>query len=134
MSENTVAEVIVENDDGAIYAQAEEIDPVEMSPNLRVDTFDIEVDDRNGFPEDGEGLVHSERRPVGPVAGDRLHHVRHGHDPDLWGLRLAGEGVGVAGAVKPLMVIQSHLDHRPWEVGDFPGRTFVSPFRYLQFF
>ncbi|MBS3760698.1 MAG: DNA polymerase elongation subunit, partial [Halodesulfurarchaeum sp.] len=41
-------------DDGAIYAHADEVDPVEMSPNLRVNTFDIEVDDRNGFPEDGE--------------------------------------------------------------------------------
>ncbi len=41
-------------DDGAIYAHAEEIDPVDMSPNLRVNTFDIEVEDRAGFPEDGE--------------------------------------------------------------------------------
>ncbi|MFP4530645.1 MAG: 3'-5' exonuclease, partial [Halodesulfurarchaeum sp.] len=41
-------------EDGAIYAHADEVDPVDMSPNLRVNTFDIEVDDRSGFPEDGE--------------------------------------------------------------------------------
>ena len=41
-------------EDGAIYAHATEVDPVDLSPNLRVNTFDIEVDDRSGFPEDGE--------------------------------------------------------------------------------
>jgi len=42
------------SDDGALYAHADEVEPVEMSPTLRVNTFDIEVDDRSGFPEDGE--------------------------------------------------------------------------------
>ncbi|MDR5657239.1 DNA-directed DNA polymerase [Halodesulfurarchaeum sp. HSR-GB] len=41
-------------EDGAIYAHATEVDPIDMSPDLRVNTFDIEVDDRSGFPEDGE--------------------------------------------------------------------------------
>ncbi|MFB6088003.1 MAG: DNA-directed DNA polymerase, partial [Haloarculaceae archaeon] len=41
-------------EDGALYAHAAEIDPVDRSPTLRVNTFDIEVDDRSGFPEDGE--------------------------------------------------------------------------------
>ena len=31
-----------------------EIEPVDVEANLRVNTFDIEVDDRSGFPEDGE--------------------------------------------------------------------------------
>ncbi len=41
-------------EDDAIYANVEEVSPIDMSPNLRVNTFDIEVDDRSGFPEDGE--------------------------------------------------------------------------------
>ena len=32
----------------------EEVDPVDVDAALRVNTFDIEVDDRSGFPEDGE--------------------------------------------------------------------------------
>ncbi|WP_436934324.1 DNA-directed DNA polymerase [Halovenus marina] len=32
----------------------EEVEPVEMDVKPRVNTFDIEVDDRSGFPEDGE--------------------------------------------------------------------------------
>ena len=32
----------------------EEINPIEMDVTPRVNTFDIEVDDRSGFPEDGE--------------------------------------------------------------------------------
>jgi len=32
----------------------EEIEPIEMDVTPRVNTFDIEVDDRSGFPEDGE--------------------------------------------------------------------------------
>ena len=42
------------DDDGAIYVHADEVDAVAASPDLRVNTFDIEVDDRSGFPEDGE--------------------------------------------------------------------------------
>ncbi len=41
-------------DDEAVYVHYEEVEAVDMSPNLRVNTFDIEVDDRSGFPEDGE--------------------------------------------------------------------------------
>jgi len=39
---------------GAIQIPHDEIQPVEASADLRVNTFDIEVDDRSGFPEDGE--------------------------------------------------------------------------------
>ncbi|HKL29366.1 MAG TPA: DNA-directed DNA polymerase [Natrialbaceae archaeon] len=34
------------------HEEAEAVEPLDVSP--RVDTFDIEVDDRNGFPEEGE--------------------------------------------------------------------------------
>jgi DNA polymerase I len=39
---------------GAIQIPHDEIEPVEAAADLRVNTFDIEVDDRSGFPEDGE--------------------------------------------------------------------------------
>ncbi|MFB6296830.1 MAG: 3'-5' exonuclease, partial [Halobacteriales archaeon] len=42
------------SDDGAIDVPHEEVEPVEANADLRVLTFDIEVDDRRGFPEDGE--------------------------------------------------------------------------------
>ncbi|WP_254543706.1 DNA-directed DNA polymerase [Halomarina pelagica] len=42
------------NDDGAIDVPHQELRPVEMDATLRVNTFDIEVDDRSGFPEEGE--------------------------------------------------------------------------------
>ncbi|ERH08477.1 MAG: DNA polymerase elongation subunit, family B [halophilic archaeon J07HX64] len=35
----------------------EELDPVEVDATPRVNTFDIEVDDRSGFPEDGEERI-----------------------------------------------------------------------------
>jgi len=35
----------------------EEVEPVEVDAEPRVNTFDIEVDDRSGFPEDGEEPV-----------------------------------------------------------------------------
>ena len=41
-------------DDGAIDVPHEEVEAVEADAALRVNTFDIEVDDRRGFPEDGE--------------------------------------------------------------------------------
>jgi DNA polymerase I len=41
-------------EDDAIYVHHEEVEPVEADATLRVNTFDIEVDDRSGFPEDGE--------------------------------------------------------------------------------
>ncbi|WP_050048051.1 DNA-directed DNA polymerase [Halanaeroarchaeum sulfurireducens] len=41
-------------DDGAVYAHHAEVEAVEADAALRVNTFDIEVDDRSGFPEDGE--------------------------------------------------------------------------------
>ncbi|MFC6961797.1 DNA-directed DNA polymerase [Halocatena marina] len=41
-------------DDGSIDIPHQEIKPIEVEADLRVNTFDIEVDDRSGFPEDGE--------------------------------------------------------------------------------
>ncbi|WP_367176509.1 DNA polymerase domain-containing protein [Haloarcula rubripromontorii] len=43
-----------ELDDGSLKVHHEEIQPVEAHADPRVNTFDIEVDDRQGFPEDGE--------------------------------------------------------------------------------
>lgn len=40
--------------DGDIDIPHPEIESIELNADLRVNTFDIEVDDRNGFPEDGE--------------------------------------------------------------------------------
>ncbi|MDL5361528.1 DNA-directed DNA polymerase [Halalkalicoccus sp. NIPERK01] len=42
------------DDDGSIRVHHEEIEPVEAEADLRIHTFDIEVDDRSGFPEEGE--------------------------------------------------------------------------------
>ena len=39
---------------GAIQVPHDELEAVDVPTNLRVNTFDIEVDDRSGFPEDGE--------------------------------------------------------------------------------
>ncbi|GKZ12158.1 DNA-directed DNA polymerase [Haladaptatus sp. T7] len=41
-------------EDGTIVVQENEVEAAEVQANLRVHTFDIEVDDRSGFPEDGE--------------------------------------------------------------------------------
>jgi len=41
-------------DSGVVQVPHDEAEPADVSADLRVNTFDIEVDDRNGFPEDGE--------------------------------------------------------------------------------
>jgi DNA polymerase I len=41
-------------DDGAVYVHHDEIETSEVAGDVRVNTFDIEVDDRSGFPEEGE--------------------------------------------------------------------------------
>ncbi|MFB6155994.1 MAG: DNA polymerase domain-containing protein, partial [Haloferacaceae archaeon] len=41
-------------DDGRLQVSHEEVEPADVDASLRVNTFDIEVDDRQGFPEDGE--------------------------------------------------------------------------------
>ncbi len=41
-------------DDGPIQIPHKEAEPAEVDADIRVNMFDIEVDDRNGFPEDGE--------------------------------------------------------------------------------
>jgi len=46
-----------ELDDGSLKVHHEEVVPVEATAPPRVNTFDIEVDDRHGFPEDGEQTV-----------------------------------------------------------------------------
>ena len=42
---------------GAIQVPHDELEAVDVPTNLRVNTFDIEVDDRSGFPEDGEEAI-----------------------------------------------------------------------------
>ncbi|SFR41238.1 DNA polymerase I [Halogeometricum rufum] len=41
-------------DDGSIQVPHDEVVPIDVDADLRVNTFDIEVDDRSGFPEEGE--------------------------------------------------------------------------------
>ena len=41
-------------DDGAIYVHESEVEATEAEANARINTFDIEVNDRAGFPEEGE--------------------------------------------------------------------------------
>ncbi|MFB6148632.1 MAG: 3'-5' exonuclease, partial [Halobacteriales archaeon] len=41
-------------EDGAIDIPHTELQPTEVTADPRINTFDIEVDDRRGFPEDGE--------------------------------------------------------------------------------
>ncbi|WP_331236366.1 DNA-directed DNA polymerase [Natronorarus salvus] len=41
-------------DDGALVVHEEEVEAVDLQIPPRVHTFDIEVDDRSGFPEEGE--------------------------------------------------------------------------------
>ncbi|WP_318566766.1 DNA polymerase domain-containing protein [Salinigranum marinum] len=42
---------------GSVQVPHEEVEAHDVDADLRVNTFDIEVDDRNGFPEDGEEPV-----------------------------------------------------------------------------
>ncbi|QLH79470.1 hypothetical protein HZS55_20180 [Halosimplex rubrum] len=44
-------------DDGTIRIPHQEVEAVEANTTPRVNFFDIEVDDRNGFPEDGEETI-----------------------------------------------------------------------------
>ena len=41
-------------DDGSLHVPHQEVEPVEGEATPRVNVFDIEVDDRSGFPEEGE--------------------------------------------------------------------------------
>ncbi|WP_224447415.1 DNA-directed DNA polymerase [Haloprofundus salilacus] len=41
-------------DDNVVQVAHDEVVPADVDADLRVNTFDIEVDDRNGFPEEGE--------------------------------------------------------------------------------
>ncbi|WP_049898304.1 DNA-directed DNA polymerase [Halococcus agarilyticus] len=43
--------------DDALVVPNGEVEPIEMQAEARVCTFDIEVDDRSGFPEDGEETI-----------------------------------------------------------------------------
>jgi DNA polymerase I len=43
--------------DDALVVPHEEVEPIDMQADARVCTFDIEVDDRSGFPEDGEEKI-----------------------------------------------------------------------------
>jgi DNA polymerase I len=44
-------------DDGSLKVHHTEIEPVDIEAESRVHTLDIEVDDRHGFPEDGEQTI-----------------------------------------------------------------------------
>ncbi|WP_435144318.1 DNA-directed DNA polymerase [Halobaculum sp. P14] len=44
-------------DDGSLQVFPGHLEPCDVEASLRVNTFDIEVDDRNGFPEDGEESI-----------------------------------------------------------------------------
>ncbi|MFC5367465.1 DNA polymerase domain-containing protein [Salinirubrum litoreum] len=44
----------LDDDETTLQVHHEEVYPVDAEGDLRVNTFDIEVDDRSGFPEDGE--------------------------------------------------------------------------------
>jgi DNA polymerase I len=46
-----------EDDDGPIRVPHDEVEAVDATAAPRVNTFDIEVDDRHGFPEDGEETI-----------------------------------------------------------------------------
>jgi|AntDeeMinimDraft_5_1070356.scaffolds.fasta_scaffold00216_23 DNA polymerase I len=46
-----------EEDDGSLQVHHAELEPAEVQADPRVNTFDIEVDDRHGFPEDGEETI-----------------------------------------------------------------------------
>ena len=44
-------------EDGSLWVHHDEIETCEVDADVRVNTFDIEVDDRSGFPEEGEEPV-----------------------------------------------------------------------------
>mgnify|MGYP000103175283 CR=1 FL=1 len=46
-----------ETDDGSLRVHESEVEPTDVQADPRVSVFDIEVDDRQGFPEDGEEEV-----------------------------------------------------------------------------
>ncbi|WP_256402962.1 DNA polymerase domain-containing protein [Halorubrum salinum] len=49
-----VEERRLDDEEGTIQVHEGMLEPAEVDADLRVNTFDIEVDDRRGFPEDGE--------------------------------------------------------------------------------
>ncbi len=49
-----VEERRLDDGDGTIQIHEGHVEPAEVDAEMRVNTFDIEVDDRRGFPEDGE--------------------------------------------------------------------------------
>ncbi|ELZ58662.1 MULTISPECIES: DNA-directed DNA polymerase [Halorubrum] len=49
-----VEERRLDDEDGTIQVHQGHLEPADVDADLRVNTFDIEVDDRRGFPEDGE--------------------------------------------------------------------------------
>jgi DNA polymerase elongation subunit (family B) len=52
-----VPERVIEGSGGTVQVPENEVEAVEVEADLRVNTFDIEVDDRSGFPEEGEETV-----------------------------------------------------------------------------
>ncbi|MFB6362327.1 MAG: DNA-directed DNA polymerase [Halobacteriales archaeon] len=91
-------------DDGAIDVPHDEVEAVDASANLRVHTFDIEVDDRSGFPEDGE-------EPIICLTS----HDSYRDEYIVWHF-VAPDGSGVSPSALP--------DHDLLEDGDVEVRAF----------
>ena len=60
-------------DDGSLDVDYEEVVATEVIGKLRINTFDIEVEDRNGFPEDG-------KEPILCIAG----HDSYSNEYSVW--------------------------------------------------
>jgi len=85
---------------GSIQVPHDEVEAHDVDADLRVNTFDIEVDDRNGFPEDGEEPIvcltsHDSYRDqyvvwhaVAPAGDGESVEALTGYDP-------LGEGIDV---------------------------------------
>ncbi|MFB6073500.1 MAG: DNA polymerase domain-containing protein [Haloarculaceae archaeon] len=93
----------IETDDDRLTLRVrhDEIEPVDVDATPRVNTFDIEVDDRSGFPEDGEEpivcltshdayrdeyvvwLYESPDGVAGPAALDDYEPIREEFDADV---------------------------------------------------
>ncbi|ARS88612.1 DNA-directed DNA polymerase [Natrarchaeobaculum aegyptiacum] len=102
-------------EDDSLVVPHEEVEPVEVDADPRICTFDIEVDDRNGFPEDGE-------EPIVCLTS----HDSYDDEYVMW-LYEAPEGDGeIPGAVEEYDPIEGAIDH---EV-----RTFTEEEAMLQAF
>ena len=56
-----------------------------------------------------------DRRPVGPMGGHRLHHVRHCQHLGFRQNRIPHQAMGIAGTVQPFMMLAHDLGNGPGE-------------------